>query len=83
MKGIDKKNYNYTISGNQQINIENHQTNKNVNKNNLIDNININNNNELNFHIEDIVSTRDIIFDNNNTSEKIDSLGEENKNFRK
>ena len=81
MKGIDKKNYNYTISGNQQINIENHQANKNINKNNLIDNININNNNELNFHIEDIVSTRDIIFDNNNTSDKIDSLGEENKNF--
>ena len=82
MKGIDKKNYNYTISGNQQINIENHQTNKNINKNNLVDNMNINSNNELNFHIEDIVSTRDIIFDNNNnTSEKIDSLGEENKNF--
>ena len=82
MKGIDKKNYNYTISGNQQINIENHKTNKNINKNNFLDNININTNNELNFHIEDIVSTRDIIFDNNNnTSEKIDSLGEENKNF--
>ena len=82
MKGIDKKNYNYTISGNQQINIENHQANKNINKNNLLDNRNINNNNELNFHIEDIVSTRDIIFDNNNnTSDKIDSLGEENKNF--
>ena len=82
MKGIDKKNYNYTISGNQQINIENHQANKNINKNKLVDNMNINSNNELNFHIEDIVSTRDIIFDNNNnTSEKIDSLGEENKNF--
>ena len=91
MKGNDKKNYNYIISGNQQINIENHLINDNINKNNnnnknINNNIDINNHKEINFNIEDIVSTRDIIFDNNinsnnNISEKIDSLEEENKNI--
>ena len=92
MKGIDKKsyNYNYTISGNQQFNIENHQMN-NINniseiKRKNIDNIDINSNSEFNLNIEDIISNRDIIFNNNinnnnNISEKIESLEEENKNL--
>ena len=75
MKGIDKKNYNLTISNKQEINIENH-----LNQNNIKEKKNINNNNdELNLNIEDITSTRDIIFENNNIfnnniSQKIDSL---------
>ena len=90
MKGTIKKNYNYTISGNQQFNIENHQLNKNINinlndnsKKNISDIMYINSNNELNFNIEDIFSTRDMILDNNvnNISGKIESLEIENKNF--
>ena len=76
MKGINKKNYEFTISNKQEINIENH-----LNLNNIEDKKNIinNNNDELNLNIEDITSTRDIIFENNNIfnnniSQKIDSL---------
>ena len=83
MKGIDKKKYNYTITGNQQINIESNQ----INNNNIDKIINTNSNkyikNNFNLNIEDIVSTRDIIFDtiNNNSSEKIENLETENKNI--
>ena len=81
MKGIDRKNYNYTISSNQQFNIENYSVNNNINDNNrriINSNIGINNNTDVfNLNIEDIVSKRDIIFDsnsnNNNFSEKIES----------
>ena len=52
MKGINhKQNYKLEISNIQQINIENNINNKK-------------NNNELNLNIEDITSTRDILFDN-------------------
>ena len=74
MKGINKKNYNFTISNKQQINIENKHDNQE--KKNIINN---NNNDKLNLNIEDIISTRDIIFENNNIfnnniSQKIDNL---------
>ena len=83
MKGIDKK-YNYTISSNQQFNIENSQINNNINKTiNTTSKKYINSNNDLNLHIEDIESNRDIIFDNinNNIPQKIESLEEESKNI--
>ena len=78
MKGINKKNYNFEITNNQQIKIEN-QINKekkdiNQEKENLL-----NNNNEFNLNIDDITSTRDLFLENNNIlnnniSQKIDNL---------
>ena len=66
MKGIKtRQNYKLEISKNQEINIENNINNKKCN-------------NELNLNIEDITSTRDILFDNKNnnniSSPKIDNL---------
>ena len=71
VKGIDKKNYNFIISNNEQINIENHP---NTNKHKVNSN-----NEEFNLNIEDIASTRDILFENNNIinnniSQKMDNL---------
>ena len=62
MKGIkNKQNYNLEISNNQQINIEN-----NIKKRNI---------KEFNLNIEDITSTRDILFENNNNiSPKMDNI---------
>ncbi len=83
MKGINKKNYNFTISNNQQINIQNH-LNK-IKYNNELENENkniLNTNNDFNLNIEDIISTRDIILENNNNnniSQKIDILDNDNK----
>ena len=79
MKGINKKNYNLTISNNQQINIENHlHQDKHNNKAQKQKDIINNNNNDFNLHIEDITSTRDLLFENNNIinniPSKIDSL---------
>ena len=77
MKGINKiNNNNFIISNEQRINIENTLNKKNNASNNNQDkNILINNEvNELNLNIEDIVSTRDILFENNNNSPNIDSL---------
>ena len=89
MKGLSKKNYNYTISENQQLYIENHQlncNNKNNNlnindnsKKNISDIIYISSNNELNINIEDIFSSRDTISDNN--INKIESFEIDNKNY--
>ena len=89
MKGVNKKNYNYTISGNQQFNIKNNQIDKikssDNNNQNLNNNDEKNNKNEFNLNIEDIVSNRDIIFDNIenniNSSEKIESFDGDNRNI--
>ena len=83
MKGINKKNYNFTISNNQQINIQNHLNKIKYNNELEKENKNIlNTNNDFNLNIEDIISTRDIILENNNNnniSQKIDILDNDNK----
>ena len=79
MKVINRKNYNLIISKNEQINIEKHIKENKKDNDNLDKKKIFNNNNELNLNIEDISSTRDIFFENNNIfnnniSPKIDNL---------